>query len=128
MFEQDYLLRMLVDFAAAIRRSIERAGGQQDPSGAARMLEEAIGSAVDIDGGVLLSLSPESIASILEVSGTDPHVTEYVARSLLLASEYHAQAGEAELAELRRGQALAVADAYGHDLSAAFDFEADIKL
>ncbi|WP_165173428.1 MULTISPECIES: hypothetical protein [unclassified Adlercreutzia] len=128
MFEQDYLLRMLMDFAAAIRRSIERAGGQQDPSGAASMLEEAIGSAVDIDGGVLLSLSPESIASILEVSGTDPHVTEYVARSLLLASDYHAQAGEAELAELRRGQALAVAEAYGHDLSEAFDFEADIKL
>ena len=128
MFEQDYLLRMLMDFAAAIRRSIERAGGQQVPSGAAGMLEEAIGNAVDIDGGVLLSLSPESIASILEVSGTDPHVTEYVARSLLLASDYHAQAGHSELAALRRGQALAIADAYGHDLTAAFDFEGDVEL
>lgn len=123
MFEQDYLMRMLMDFAAAIRRSIERAGGQQDPSGAAGMLEEAIGNAVDIDGGVLLSLAPESIASILAVSGTDPQVTEYVARSLLLASDYHAQAGHAELAELRRSQALAVADAYGHDLAAPLDLE-----
>ena len=120
MFEQDYLVRLLSDFAAAIRRSIQRAEDRHDPSDAAdaaRMLESAVGNATDLDGGVLLSLSPGSIAGVLEVAGTDPHVTEYIARSLLLASRYHAEAGEDETADLRRAQAHAVAEAYGHDLS-----------
>lgn len=116
MFEQDYLVRMLTQFAAAIRRSMERASGHADPHGAAAMLEAAVGEAVELDGQTLLSLSPESMASVLEVSGTDPHVTEYVARSLLLAARYHQDAGEDKLGELRHAQALAVARAYGHDL------------
>lgn len=117
MLHQDYLLRMLVDFAAAIRRSMERGDHQNDPETAAHMLEVAIGNATDIDGAVLLSLSPDSIASILEVSGTDPQVTEYMARSLLLAARYLEEAGQADLASLREQQAFAIADAYGHDLS-----------
>lgn len=123
MLEQDYLVRMLSMFAAAIRRSMERAGGQHDPHDAARMLEEALGNAVDIDGDVLLSLAPDSMASILEVSGVDPRVTEYVARSLLLTARYHEQAGNAALADLRRAQAHAVADAYGCALPSHDDAE-----
>lgn len=122
MFEQDYLVRLLSDFAAAIRRSIQRAEERRDPTSAAdaaRMLESAVGNATDLDGGVLLSLSPDSMAGVLEMAGTDPHVTEYIARSLLLASTYHADAGEGELAALRRSQAHAIAEAYGHDLSDA---------
>lgn len=117
MFEQDYLVRLLSDFAAAIRRSIQRAEERHDLAEAARSLESAVSNATDLDGGVLLSLSPESIAGVLEVAGTDPHVTEYIARSLLLSARYHADAGEVALAELRRGQAHAVAKAYGHNLS-----------
>lgn len=110
-------MRLLLDFAAAIRRSIERTEHQRDPETAAHMLEVAIGNATDIDGAVLLSLSPDSIATILEVSGTDPQVTEYIARSMLLASRYQEEAGNAELAKLREEQAYAIAEAYGHDLS-----------
>lgn len=117
MLHQDYLMRLLVDFAAAIRRSLERAEQQHDPETAAYMLEAAIGNATDIDGAVLLSLSPESMASILEVSGTEPAVTEYLSRSLLLAARYLAEAGNVDLAQLREAQAYALAQAYGHDLS-----------
>lgn len=117
MLHQDYLMRMLLDFAAAIRRSMERGDRQHDPETAARMLELAVGNATDIDAAVLLSLSPESIALIIEVSGTDPQVTEYMARSLLLAARYLEEAGQADLASLRERQAFAIAAAYGHDLS-----------
>lgn len=72
------------------------------------------GEATDIDGATLLSLSPESIASVLQVSGTDPHVIEYVVRSLALASVYLRESGDEEqLADLRLQQARALADAYG---------------
>lgn len=117
MLEQDYLMRIISQLFAALRRSWERASGQEDPDGAARMLDEAIGEATELDGEALLSLSPDSMASILQVSGTDPQVSEYVARSLLLSSRYHGQAGNADLANLRRQQAYALAEAYAHELN-----------
>ena len=93
MLEQDYLMRILLQFAEAIRRSWARSVEDRDPRDAANMLERAIGDATDIDGATLLSLSPESIASVMQVSGVDPRVSEYIARSLLLASGYLAEAG-----------------------------------
>ena len=72
MLEQDYLMRIFLQFAEIIRRSWTKARKERDPRAAADMLEDAVGEATDIDGGVLLSLSPESIASVMQVSGTDP--------------------------------------------------------
>ena len=81
------------------------------------MLENAIGDATDLDGSMLLSLAPESMASVLQVSGVDPHVTEYVANSLQLESEFLRSAGNDELAEVRAGQARALALTYGFELA-----------
>ena len=116
MFEQDYLMRILVQFAEAIRRSMQKATGEKDPRGAADMLEAAVGEATDIDGSVLLTLAPESMAGVMQVSGVDPHVTEYIARSLMLAAVYLRDAGDAPLAEVREAQARALAEAYGFEL------------
>ncbi len=116
MLEQDYLMRIIAQLLGAIRRSMERAAGEEDPDGAAHMLDEAVGDAADLDGEALLSLSPDSLTSILQVSGVDPHLTGYIARSLLLSSRYHGEAGHAELSSLRRGQAFALAAAFGCEL------------
>ena len=117
MFERDYLMRQLTEFMAAMRRSMERASGEADAIGAARGLESAVGSATDIDGETLLSLSPDSIATIMQVSGADPKVAGFMARSLLLASRYYAEGGDESSAALRSAQAHAVAEAFGHELS-----------
>ncbi len=119
MFERDYLMRLIMDFMQGIRLSLERAESGHDPASAADLLDNAIGSATDIDPATLLSLTPDSIASIMQVSGVDPKVTEYIARSLLLSSRYHADAGDGATAALSREQGLAVARAYGHAVSAA---------
>lgn len=116
MFEQDYLMRIIAQLMGAIRRSMERAAGAEDPDGAARMLDEALGDATDLDGEALLSLAPESLASILQVSGVDPHLTEYIARSLMLSGRYYAEAGHGDVAALREAQGCAVAAAFGHDV------------
>ena len=113
MYERDYLMRIVLMYAEILRRSWFRARQDDDPKGAASMLEEAVGEATEIDGATLLSLAPESMAAILQVSGTDPRVMEYVARSLLLASVYLREAGEPVLADLRLEQARAVANTYG---------------
>lgn len=119
MFEQDYLVRMLMQLIQGIRRSLELAKGGNDPKASADMIEATIGEATDIDGTVLLSLSPDSIASILQVSGTDPDVVEYVSRSLLLAADYLDEAEDFSTAQLRREQGLALAGAYGIDVSSS---------
>ncbi|MDO5116919.1 MAG: hypothetical protein Q4D34_00295 [Eggerthellaceae bacterium] len=126
MLQQDYLMRMILQFAEAIRLSLQKANGQKDPRAAAEMLEAAIGEATDIDGGILLGLAPESMVGIMQVSGTDPHLTGYIAHSLLMSSLYLQQANEPALAQLREKQARAVACAYGISLPEVYT-EADVE-
>lgn len=116
MLEQDYLMRMILQLIDGIRRSLELSKGGEDPESAAESLEATIGQATEIDGSVLLSLAPESIADILQVSGTDPAVVEFVGRSLLLEADYLLQAGDTSTAKLRADQAEALASAYGFSL------------
>lgn len=117
MLHQDYIVRMLTELAAAVTRCVLSGDTKRSPEEAAEALEDAVGNAVTIDGAAFLALSPDSIAQIMQVTGTDARVSEYVARSVMLASAYQAQAGNAELANLRREQAYAIANAYGHDIS-----------
>lgn len=128
MFEQDYLMRMILQLIEAIQRSLEAANGERhDPAAAADMLEAAVGTATDIDGSVLLSLAPDSISDILKVSGTDPGVAEYVGRSLYLESSFLTQAGNVELADVRLRQAQALAASYGFTLDEEMGPEAAMQ-
>jgi hypothetical protein len=117
MFERDYLMVLLQNFFAAIVRSMQQASLRKDPAQAAETIEQAIGEATELDPTALLSLAPESMASIMQVSGIDQGLAGYIAHSLLLESQYLHKAQNAELAQLRERQALALADAYGYELS-----------
>ena len=124
MFEQDYLVRLLLQFFQGLLKSLERHRDKKDPQGAADLIEASVGEATDMDGVALLSLAPESIASVMRVSGIDPDVTQFIARSLLLESVYLVDAGNAALAETRAAQARAIAAEYGFGLPEdASDFE-----
>lgn len=125
MFERDYLMKLLMQFFAAVIKSVQKQRDLHDPKEAADLLEAAIGEATDIDASVLLSLSPESIASIMQVSNVDPQVTGYLSRGLLLVSRYLHEAGDDELAAIRERQAYAIAQAYGFQLC---DEDADALL
>ena len=116
MLEQDYLMQLILQFFRGMVRSWELKEEKDDPELAADMLETAIGTATEMDGAVLLSLSPDSIAQVLRVSGTDPNVVEFVARGLLLESVYLSEAGNGELSGVRAAQARALADDYGFEL------------
>ena len=116
MLEQDYLLRQLLQFFEAIVRTYELYWKDENPQGAADALEDAISNATEMDGVALLSLSPDSIASIMRVTGIDPNITQFVARSMLLESVYLRKAGRNSLAQVREAQARAIADEYGFGL------------
>ncbi len=125
MFEQDYLMRQLLLFFKAIVRSQEVKKEDDNPQEAADMLEDAIGSATEMDGVALLSLSPESIAQVIRVTGIDPNVVQFVARSILLESVYLDEAGDRGLSEVRAAQAHAIAAEFGFELpDDPSDFEA----
>ena len=117
MIERDYLMRLLLNLAQGIVRSMQAEKTANSHTDSAEMLEAAIGEAVDFDGETFLALAPDSIAQILQISGTDSRASLYIANSLYLASHYRAKAGQDELARVRKEQALAVARAFGHDLS-----------
>lgn len=111
MLQQDYLMRLFLQFAEGIRRSMDY--GKHNPNEASESLEDAISRALDMDADVMLGLEAESFASIVHISGTDSRVVEYVVRSLALEAFYLEQAGRAGKSDLRYAQACALARAYG---------------
>ena len=113
MLHEDYLVRMFLALAAAIKNSIIKSRGDGDPSGAADLIEAALSDASEIDGTLLLKLAPESMASMLELAGTDPKLAGYISRSLILESEFLTDAGQPEKASLRYRQGVALADKFG---------------
>lgn len=111
MLQQDYLMRLFLQFAEGIRRSMDY--GKHDPNEASESLEDAISRALDMDADVMLGLEAESFASIVHISGTDFRVVEYVVRSLALEAFYLERAGRTGRSDLRYAQACALARAYG---------------
>ena len=111
MLQQDYLVRLFLQFAEGIRRSMDY--GKHDPNEASESLEDAISRALDMDADVILGLEAESFASIVHISGTDSRVVEYVVRSLAVEAFYLEQAGRTGRSDLRYAQACALARAYG---------------
>lgn len=111
MLQQDYLMRLIMQFVRGLRRSLERE--KENPAEAAESLEDAIAQALDLDAGVVLGLHPESFASVLSVSGTDPHVVEYLVQGLMLEARYLDAVPSSHLADLRRRQAHALAATFG---------------
>ena len=126
MFQQDYLMRLIWQFVEALRRTVEK---DDDPEARAESVEGAIAAALDMDASVVLGLAPESFASILQVSGTDPHVVEYLVRGMALEAYYLEQAGKQQASQLRFDQACALARVYGiaepepGDIPAPEDFD-----
>lgn len=117
MFTQDYLMRMILELAGAIRKSFLTAKEDDDPEGAAQLLEATLDGATEMDSSLLLNLEPDSMAAMLQISGSDPQLMAYVSRILLLESRYLKMAQRHTEAELRHGQAFAVANAFGIPLS-----------
>lgn len=111
MLQQDYLMRLLLQFAEGVRRSIEHA--RLDPREAADSLEEELARVMDMDADVLLGLAPESFASIARIAVADERIAAYIVFTLALEAHYLRCAGREAAAVLRYGQACAFADACG---------------
>lgn len=127
MFEKDYLMKLLGDLIQALVRSMLYSTKDENPYMAARSLENAIGAAVDMDSELFLSMTPESMTMMMQISPLDKQGSEYIARSLALASVYNRKAGDDRLAKLRMEQARVVAESFGIDLD-DMEFDEDVSM
>ena len=107
LYQSDYILRLIEQMGALIRRALElqRAGGDEQPY---ELAEQALGLALDIDPETAYQLSPESLAALLELSNQDERVLELIAEALEIEAESLQADAELMASEARRRQALAV--------------------
>jgi hypothetical protein len=117
MFLNDYLMRMILQFAVALRKALyER---DITPTEKAENLEQAVGDAVGIDPCLLFSMDPDSVVSLLRLGDFDEEIGGYVLRSIYFEADILDEAGQTQRADLRRSQADAIARAYGFDVTSA---------
>ena len=112
MFQNDYLMRMILQLVAVIQRAL-RYEKNRDDEQTAQEIEVLIGSAVGIDPGLLFSMAPESMVSLLQLGDFDDKLCAYVVRSIYFEAELLERQGLQQRADLRRAQADAIDRAYG---------------
>jgi len=117
VFENDYLMRIILQFVAALQRALRE--NRASPVAEAQDLEALVGNAVNIDARLFFSLAPESMVSMLQLGDFDPQLGGYVLRSMYLEAELLDESDQPDKAQLRREQADAIAQAYGFDVTPA---------
>ena len=91
-------------------------------------VEAAVAELIDLSPETALALSPDSLVTMMLLSGVADSVAEYVVYALDRLSHVYEQLGDGDKAGLRRQQAVAVAQSFSVDQNATpeqfKDFEA----
>ncbi|MCL2806970.1 MAG: hypothetical protein FWD27_02200 [Coriobacteriia bacterium] len=117
MFENDYIMRMILQLTRVLRRSLFQEYATPDME--IRDIEGRVAEALDLDPRLMFKLEPESLVSLLQLGNVDPKLAIYAVRSIYYESDLLEEQGDLERAELRRRQADAIAEAYGIEVTLA---------
>lgn len=118
MLQRDYLLEIISQFVETVVRALKAARSASDPAAtleSAAEVEQEIAGLLDMDPSVAMNLTPDSLVTMIVLSGMGESLSEYVAYTLDRVSDVYRRAGEDDLAELRHAQAQAVAESFGCD-------------
>ena len=113
MLQRDYVLEIVDQFVEGVSDALRRA--LRGEAGATDDIERQIGELLDLDPGTALVLAPDSLVTMMVLSGMGDSVASYVCYALERVSRLYERAGEEDLAGLRRLQARAVAESFGCD-------------
>lgn len=117
MLQRDYVLEIVGQFVESVSRALRRAAaGEKDGLVAT---EREIGELLDLDYETALALSPDSLVTMMVLSGIGDSVAEYVCYALDRLARLYEREGDEDAAGLRRLQARAVAESFGCDPSTA---------
>ena len=115
MLQRDYVLELISQFAAAVKVSLRRAKKDLDPE-ACQDVERSIGELLELDYNTAMSLSPDSLVTMMVLSGIGDSVASYVCYSLTQLSDVYSRRGDEDLAQFRMAQAKAVSESFACDL------------
>lgn len=115
MLQHDYLMEIIQQFARTVSSALRRALAQKDEA-AAQEVEAAVGELLQLDPQTAMSLAPGSLVTMMQLAGTGDAVSGYVAFSLNKLADAYDGMGQPDVAQQRREQAQAVADAFGASL------------
>ena len=110
MLQRDYIMRMVQLAVQAIMDAVLKRA-KEDPQVTCDKLEDMLGQVADMDGGVLLSLDPDSIGTMLELGGvmTDSSAELWCAPSSSSPTSCAKKAGTRLWPDLRFAQAQGIA-------------------
>lgn len=126
MLHKDYLLEVIEQFVSTVAQALARALLQRDFD-AVDDVEAAVADLVQLDPETAMALAPESLVTMMLLSGTGDSIAGYAAYALNRLSDAYEAMGQPGLAEMRRNQAVAIADSFGADLEQVPDEFRDLQ-
>ena len=114
MLERDYITELISQFVEAVTRALRLAVEKGDPV-SCQAVEQQVADLADLDVQTAMALSPDSLVTMLVLSGMGDSVASYVCYALDRVSRVYEAHGEEELGGLRHLQAQAVAESFGCD-------------
>ena len=82
------------------------------------IVEQQVAELIDLSPETACALAPDSLVTMMLLSGVADSVAEYVSYALERASRIYDQLGDTDASGLRHLQAQAVAESFNCDLSA----------
>lgn len=113
MLQRDYVLELIGQFTEVVKRALKRA--QAGDLVGCEEVERQIGEILDLDYSTALSLAPDSLVTMMVISGMGDSVASYVCFALARLAEVYEKNGDEDLSMLRAAQAKAVAESFGCD-------------
>jgi hypothetical protein len=114
MFQSDYILRMIEQMGAVLRRIIDRLAAQR-PDEALALTDEAVGLALDVDPETALQLTGEGLLMLMGGGGEpDPKQALLLGEALVLRARARLDLGQPSEARIELSRARVVLEAATH--------------
>lgn len=114
MLQRDYILEIISQFVAAITAALRLAVEQHDLH-ACETVEQQVGDLLELDPETAMSLAPDSLVTMMLLSGMGDSVAAYVCYALDRLGRVYEDMGDVDRAGLRHLQAAAIAESFDCD-------------
>ena len=114
MLHRDYLLEVISRFVDGVIVALRRATFDRDVE-SAKDVEDSVAALLDLDPATAMNLSPDSLVTMMLLSGMGDSLASYVAFALDRVGDAYDNMGDHATAALRWDQAEAVAESFGCD-------------
>lgn len=126
MLQRDYILEIIADFSRAVARALKQAKENKDTE-PLETAEQQVAELIDLSPETACSFAPDSLVTMMLLSGVAESVAEYVSYALERTSRIYEELGEKDKAGLRHLQAKAVAESFNCDLGQAPEEFAELE-